>query len=101
MIHPIDQFETYLTGGLSDAERAEFEAHLSTCAECTAALEAARTSDQRLIAMFASERPEAGFEDRVIQRFREKQSKRLSRLSEPLKIHPMVRRAAIGIAASL
>lgn len=92
--HPIDQIETYVTGGLLGEERAAFEAHVAECESCRAALERARSADASVAALFADIAPSAGFEDRLIQG--------LDRGGLSLRrIHPWVRRAAVGIAASL
>ncbi|MDB5330782.1 MAG: hypothetical protein JWP03_1933, partial [Phycisphaerales bacterium] len=96
MTHPTDQIEAYLTGGLTPQERAAFEDHVAGCPACTAAFDEATRSDTMLAGLFSSARPVPGFEDRVIQRLRV----RPSRPSRPI-VHPMVRRAAVGIAASL
>ncbi|HWE95277.1 MAG TPA: DUF4349 domain-containing protein [Tepidisphaeraceae bacterium] len=96
MTHPTDQIEAYLTGGLTPQERAAFEDHVAGCPACTAAFDEATRSDAMLAGLFSSARPVPGFEDRVIQRLRV----RPSRPSRPI-VHPMVRRAAVGIAASL
>jgi hypothetical protein len=42
--HVADRATAYLTGELSDAERAVVESHLSDCAECRAGLENVRTA---------------------------------------------------------
>jgi hypothetical protein len=95
-MHPTDQIETYLTGGLSPGERAEFEAHVLDCPACAALVDEARAADAALNDLFAGVRPPADFEDRMIQAIALPQPW----VIRPI-IHPMVRRVAIGVAASL
>jgi len=94
--HPTDQIESYIAGGVFGEELAAFEAHLAGCESCRAAVDAARAADGSVAKLFAGERPAAGFEDRVIQRLRQRQP----RLARPI-VNPWVRRAAVGVAASL
>src|SRR5687768_8644796 len=60
-----------LTGGLSAAEQAAFDAHRAACAACATEFERARQSEDRMTALFAPALPPAGLEDRLIQRLRE------------------------------
>ena len=43
-----EQLEAYLVGDLSNAEFAEFEAHLSSCGECRGAVDQQRWMDRLL-----------------------------------------------------
>jgi hypothetical protein len=94
-IHVLDQIEAYLAGGLPPDERVAFEAHAAACAACGAALAEARGREQRLNELFESVRPPAGFEHRMVQKLR------LAHAPRRHLIHPMVGRAATGIAAAV
>jgi autotransporter-associated beta strand protein len=91
--HIVDDIPVYLTDGLFPVDREAFEAHVAQCSACAAALEDARAIDESLREMFASANPGLDFENRVITRFRQKTTRRT--------VHPMVRRVAIGVAATL
>src|SRR5687768_15344340 len=83
----------YLADALTDDERAAFKAHAEQCAPCAAALAQARDTDNEMDALFAAARPDGALEDRVIGRLR-------SARRMPV-VHPMVRRAAVGVAAAI
>src|SRR5687767_10960636 len=85
----------YLAGALSDEEVAGFEAHAASCPPCAALLERARMADREMDALFAAARPDDALEDRVIGRLR------AARRSPSIAVHPMVRRAAVGVAAAI
>lgn len=89
-----DHLDAYLAGGLNDAEREPFEAHAAQCPACGGALSEAAAHDQLLRQLFADARPPADLEDRLVRGLRS------ARPALPL-IHPLVRRAAIGVAAAL
>src|SRR5688500_12393534 len=89
-----NQMSAFLAGGLTDAERAGFMAHAAGCPACAAALEQAETADRELEELFAAARPDRGLEDRVVARLRAVKR-------PPMVLHPMVRRAAIGVAATI
>lgn len=89
------QMNAYLAGGLTDAERAALSAHAASCPACAAALEQAEAADRELDELFAAARPDGGLEDRVIGRLRAVRSR------PPMTLHPMVRRAAVGVAATI
>src|SRR5690349_13149934 len=93
-LHPLDQIDVYLAGGLSDSERVEFESHIAGCATCAAALKEASDMDATVNQLFSAVRPVPGFEDRLIQRLKQIPGRR--RL-----IHPIVKRIAIGVAAGI
>src|SRR5215211_4837398 len=59
-----------------------------------------RELDKMMDAAFADARPDAGLEDRVIARLRGADRWRLPRVSA-LHVHPLVRRAAVGVAAAI
>jgi hypothetical protein len=87
----------YLTGGLSPIERAGMEAHAAVCGACAATLQEAMDADRRVERLFVDQRPDAGFEDRIVRKFRLSKGRGMSlRL-----VHPAVPRAVSGIAAAL
>jgi glycine cleavage system regulatory protein len=88
------QMNAYLAGGLTDAERAAVAAHAAACPACAAAMEQAEAADRELDELFAAARPGDGLEDRVIGRLRAVRR-------PPMVLHPMVRRAAVGVAAAI
>lgn len=87
-----EQIATYLADGLGGDERARFEAHATECEDCRAQLEEARRVEARLSELFEDATPTVGFEDRIINRLREKPNRRIW-------IHPFVTRAAATAAA--
>lgn len=91
--HVLDEIPTYLAGGLEAAERERVDTHIAACPECGAAMVDAKSMDDSLHTLFDKISPDHGFEDRLIAQFREKTTRRT--------LHPMVRRAAIGVAASI
>jgi len=90
--HILDEIPAYLTGGLNPAERKNFESHVAGCPECAAAMFDAKAMDDSLQSLFKNVSPDRGFENRIVARFRQKTHRPL---------HPMVRRAAIGVAATI
>ncbi len=62
---------TYLAAGLSEEERARFEAHVGACGSCLEELQDAQGTEKSLAAIFAGDRPEPGLEDRIIRQLRE------------------------------
>ncbi len=62
--------DAYVLGGMSADERETIAHHLAGCAECERAVEEARQVEKRLDDLLAEARPDAGLEDRVIQRLR-------------------------------
>lgn len=91
--HILDEIPIYLAGGLNATECERVESHIAGCPECGAAMVDAKAMDASLHTLFDKMAPDRGFEDRLIARFREKTTRRA--------LHPMVRRAAIGVAASI
>ena len=89
-----DNVEAYLVGGLTADERGAFEAHAAACAACAAALSEGAAEDAALRELFAAARPPADMEDRIVDRLQS------ARRPRPM-LHPMVRRAATGVAAAL
>jgi hypothetical protein len=61
-----EQIATYLAGGLSAQEAERLEQHALECAECAAALAAAKHLDRGLGTLFSPLRPQPGLEDRAI-----------------------------------
>lgn len=88
----IELIPAYVTGGLRGAELAQFEAHLASCAACAAEVEKFRSADQSMEKLFAEIRPDAAFEDRMVDAVRQRSAWRI----------PMaVRKAAMGVAAAV
>src|SRR5688572_17911784 len=79
-----DRIAAYLAGGLEGAERSAFEEHRDSCGKCAAELAKASEADRMLAGVFASARPGAGFEDRIVKELR------TSRPPMRLIPHPMV-----------
>ena len=65
-----EQIAAHLAGGLSADERARLEAHMASCAECIAEVDAARRFDRQMDDLFAPIRPKAGLEERIIRQIR-------------------------------
>ena len=61
-----------------------------------AALRDAKAADATLSDLFATVRPAAGFEQRMIESLRHGKPPRVRRM-----LHPMIRRVAVGLAASI
>jgi hypothetical protein len=91
--HILDEIPIYLTGGLNADERKSLESHVAGCPECAAAMFDAKAMDESLRSLFDNVSPGRGFEDRMVAGFRQKTTRHT--------LHPMVRRAAIGVAASI
>ena len=87
-----ERIAAYLAGGLDEAQKREFETHLSDCGVCAAGLEESRRLDAWMAGIFGPVRPAEGFEDRIITAIRPRRR---------LFIHPAVWRVAGGIAAAL
>jgi anti-sigma-K factor RskA len=65
--HPLgDQAELYVLGALTDAERAEFEAHLAVCPACAAEVRALAPVVTGLAATATGSAPSPGVRDRVL-----------------------------------
>ena len=92
--HPLEQIDAFIAGGLTDPERAEFEAHVANCPTCAAALAEAKDMDAAVNQLFAFARPSTGFEDRIVRNLNRPKLKRRW-------IHPIVRKVAVGVAATL
>ena len=65
-----ENIASYLAGGLEPSERERLEQHIAACESCAALLEEARGLDQTLQSLFASVRPAAALEDRMIRSLR-------------------------------
>lgn len=94
--HVTGLIETSLAGGLNDQERIAFQDHVRDCASCAAALSAAQEFDGSIASLLSDARPDPGLEDRMVGAIRHSARSRSTRPT-----HPMVRRAAIGIAATI
>jgi len=93
--HVADQVEAYLDEELSPAERIAFDAHIAICESCRSMLEQSRQTRAELKSIFAGAHPSGTFEDRIIEGFRMRSSRRL------FLIQPSVRRAAFAAAAAV
>ena len=58
--------ELYALGGLSDAERSTFEAHLETCPECQQEVKALEAVTEALLFDMEPVSPPAGMRQRVL-----------------------------------
>ena len=92
--HPLEQIDAFIAGGLTDRERAEFEAHVASCPTCAAALAEAKDMDAAVNQLFAFARPGSGFEDRIVRNLNRPKLRRRW-------VHPIVRKVAVGVAATL
>lgn len=84
----------YLAGGLTDGQRADFEAHAASCRPCAEELARLRDSDEQMLSALADVRPGVDFETRTVTALKEQLMHR------PL-VHPMAKRLGLGIAAAL
>ncbi len=91
--HVTDWIEPYLAGGLDDEQRDQVRDHIARCDMCAKALAQAESFDASLKQIFTGAAPAAGFEDRMVAG--------LGRSVRGPLLHPAVRRAAIGIAATV
>src|SRR6185312_8016710 len=92
--HPLEQIDAFIAGGLTDRERAEFEAHVAHCPACATALAEAKDMDAAVKQLFAFAHPGLGFEDRIVRNLnRPKHTRRW--------VDPLVRKVAVGVAATL
>src|SRR3954464_11138947 len=91
-----EHVDAYLVGALEADERAAFEAHAAACSVCASALAETSAQDASLRELFAGAGPRAGFEDRLVERLRWP-----ARPTAAVLLHPMVRRAATGVAAAV
>lgn len=100
--HVLPMIDAYLAGGLDDAERKAFDAHVATCGDCAAAVDSARAAGDRLADALVGALPLPDFENRLIGALRPRMSRPsfVQRLSRPIR-HPAVRKIAVGLAASL
>ena len=65
-----EQIAAHLAGGLNAEERARLEAHIASCAECIAELDASRRFDRQMDDLFTPVRAKSGLEERIIQKLR-------------------------------
>lgn len=72
-----DLIAAHVAGGLGADERARLEAHAAECGECRAALDGMREFDRSMGELFASVRPKAGLEERVIHSLRAEKHSRV------------------------
>ena len=83
----------YLAGGLSDAERERFDAHINGCPGCFDDFTEAREADRALLRTFGPLAPEGALEDQIVNHVREDTMKSWKR--------PLVRRAGYAAAAAV
>jgi anti-sigma-K factor RskA len=76
----------YALGALDPEERAAFEAHLGTCAECTKALDAARLVVSELAHLAPPAKPSAQVEDRLLRQVRSEASAKLQTTAAPAAV---------------
>ncbi len=90
----------YLSGGLTLSERQTLVEHAGACPSCAAALQAAREADASLCALFAAGHLDKGFEQRIVRGLQHAVVPDW-RLTIPLRRHPVLYRAATGVAAAV
>ncbi len=71
----LENLAAHAAGGLDAAERERLERHLAECPECSRAADAAQAADQHLLDLFATARPGATLEDRMIRSLRQTASR--------------------------
>ncbi len=92
-----ENLAAYLAGGLDATEAGRLEQHVAGCKPCARLLEESRQFDQSLNALFADAQPEAGFEDRAIQRVRKVSQRRWPRVLRYAK-YAAAAAALLGVA---
>ena len=65
-----EHIASFHAGGLESDERDRLEKHVASCAECRAGLDELRSLDHKIGSLFATVRPNAAIEDRMIQSLR-------------------------------
>ncbi|HEY1922965.1 MAG TPA: zf-HC2 domain-containing protein, partial [Tepidisphaeraceae bacterium] len=93
-----ERISAYLTDGLDERDRAEFESHAGQCGECAAKLAEAKLADETLRGLFEKIGPAADFEDRVIRKLRVVERPRFA-MPRTIRLHPGVIRTAGAVAA--
>ncbi len=88
-----ENVDTYLAGDLTTNERDSVERHAASCEACELALADARKLERVMNGLFADARPDAAFEERMIQE--------LARQPIAARQRPMAWRFAAGAAAVL
>jgi hypothetical protein len=92
-----ENLAAYLAGGLDAAEAGRLEQHVAGCKPCARLLEEGRHFDQSLKGLFADAQPEAGFEDRAIQRVRKVSQRRWPQVLRYMK-YAAAAAAVLGVA---
>ncbi|GIW80949.1 MAG: hypothetical protein KatS3mg105_2756 [Gemmatales bacterium] len=87
-----ENLTSYVAGGLTPEERELFDNHLFECLDCQEAVKRTRDLDDRLMSLFASEKPIPGLEDRMIQALRSSSAQATVRL-------PFLGRLMLSVAA--
>src|SRR5262249_29885763 len=65
-----ENIAAYVAGGLEGAEAERIEQHTAECPACAALVRETRALDSGMVSLFASARPSAELEHRVIQSLR-------------------------------
>ena len=79
-----------VTGGLSEAERKTWDAHIATCPACQKLNDEQLAMSHLIQSTLTTNAPDAGFEQRIIQRLSEVQTKKGKRWHEGLLFHPIL-----------
>jgi hypothetical protein len=87
-----DLFAQSLTGHLSVDEADRFRGHLAICPDCAKAYQDLQNLESDMTALFAATQPDAMFESRMLRGLQ---------LRSPRRIHPLVQKIAVGLAASI
>jgi hypothetical protein len=88
----IERIAEALAGGLSGDEQSRFDAHRAACPTCAQEFAKLQQTEQSMTQLFADVIPGADFEQRLLSRLR---------FSNPLRIHPIAKRAAIAASVAL
>lgn len=98
-----DRAAAYIAGGLAGADAQRFETHAAACAACAALLDDLTRSDATLRELFAGITPPADYEDKLIGQLQltVPASLPFSNFPRLAARHPMILRAAAGVAAAM
>jgi len=97
--HIEPNLDAYLAGGLSPDERRDLEQHCDACPACAQQLMEGKQVDQLMNDLFAQTRPDAGLEDRALERMRRKPAKRYGIMYFVFSAAAVVALGIIGAAA--
>ncbi len=103
-----EQIDEMLAADLHDeltaTERVEFHAHLVECAECRQAFQEGKNMNRILNEIMADKRADAGFEQRMVSRFRDRVPKRaglIGLVTDLLRVRAVQLTAAAAILLAL